>query len=184
MNDINVGHRIRAFRKGAGLTSKRLAELADITPSMLSQIEKGITNPSLQTLKLISVALNIPLFNFFLEDTNTEELVVRANQRKKITFPESGNVSYELLSPNLDGALELALMNLLPQTASSMEPVAHKGEEIAFIMEGQVKLYLNDAVLLLNTGDSVKIPPYAKHKWENTSLNKVNVIFGVTPPSF
>ncbi|WP_152659637.1 helix-turn-helix domain-containing protein, partial [Bacillus cereus] len=167
-----------------GLTSKRLAELADITPSMLSQIEKGITNPSLQTLKLISVALNIPLFNFFLEDTNTEELVVRANQRKKITFPESGNVSYELLSPNLDGALELALMNLFPETASSMEPVAHKGEEIAFIMEGQVKLYLNDEVLLLNTGDSVKIPPYTKHKWENTSLNKVTVIFGVTPPSF
>jgi transcriptional regulator with XRE-family HTH domain len=184
MNDINVGQKIMAFRKGAGLTSKRLAELADITPSMLSQIEKGICkNPSLQTLKLISVALNIPLFNFFLEDTNTEELVVRANQRKK-TFPESGNVSYELLSPNLDGSLELALMNLLPQTASSMEPVAHKGEEIAFVMDGQVKLYLNDAVLLLNPGDSVKIPPYAKHKWENTSLHKVTVIFGVTPPSF
>ncbi|PTN42088.1 MerR family transcriptional regulator, partial [Bacillus thuringiensis] len=86
--------------------------------------------------------------------------------------------------PNLDGALELALMNLFPETASSMEPVAHKGEEIAFIMEGQVKLYLNDEVLLLNTGDSVKIPPYTKHKWENTSLNKVTVIFGVTPPSF
>ncbi|MED3282433.1 helix-turn-helix transcriptional regulator, partial [Bacillus thuringiensis] len=85
MNNINVGQKIMAFRKDAGLTSKRLAELADITPSMLSQIEKGITNPSLQTLKLISVALNIPLFNFFLEDTNTEELVVRANQRKKIT---------------------------------------------------------------------------------------------------
>ncbi|MED2040859.1 helix-turn-helix transcriptional regulator, partial [Bacillus wiedmannii] len=90
MNNINVGQKIMAFRKAAGLTSKRLAELADITPSMLSQIEKGIPNPSLQTLKLISVALNIPLFNFFLEDTNTEELVVRANQRKKITFPESG----------------------------------------------------------------------------------------------
>ncbi|MED2991583.1 helix-turn-helix transcriptional regulator, partial [Bacillus thuringiensis] len=53
MNNINVGQKIMAFRKGAGLTSKRLAELADITPSMLSQIEKGITNPSLQTLKLI-----------------------------------------------------------------------------------------------------------------------------------
>ncbi|HDR4686243.1 helix-turn-helix domain-containing protein [Bacillus cereus] len=184
MNNINIGEKIMVFRKGAGLTSKRLAELSDITPSMLSQIEKGITNPSLQTLKLISLALNIPLFNFFLEDTNTEELVVRANQRKKITFPESGNVSYELLSPNLDGSLEFALMNLLPQTASSMELMAHKGEEIAFVMEGQVKLYLNDAVLLLNPGDSVKIPPYAKHKWENTSLHKVTVIFGVTPPSF
>lgn len=83
MNNINVVQKIMAFRKGAGLTSKRLAEIADIIPSMLSKIEKGITNPSLQTLKLISVALTIPLFNFMLEDTNTEELVVRADQRKK-----------------------------------------------------------------------------------------------------
>ena len=74
-----------------------------------------------------------------------------------MTFPESGNVSYELLSPNLDGSLELALINLLPQTASSMEPVAHKGEEIAFIIKGHVKLYLNDEVLLLNPGESGKI---------------------------
>lgn len=53
---------------------------------MLSHIEKGIATPSLQTLKLISGALNIPLFNFFLEDTNIKELVVRANQRKKELF--------------------------------------------------------------------------------------------------
>ncbi len=57
MNNINIGEKIRVFRKGAGLTSKRLAELSDITPSMLSQIEKGITNPSLQTLKLISFGI-------------------------------------------------------------------------------------------------------------------------------
>jgi len=51
----------------------------------------------------------------------------------------------------------LALRNLLPQTASSIEAVAHKGEEIVFIMEGQVKLYLNDEVLLLNPDDSIKM---------------------------
>jgi len=81
MNNINVVQKIMAFRKGAGLTSKHLAEIADTTPSMLSKIEQWITNPPLQTLKLISVALNILLLNFFLEGTNTEELVVRANQR-------------------------------------------------------------------------------------------------------
>ncbi|MEB8677068.1 hypothetical protein P4H08_27975 [Bacillus cereus] len=71
-------------------------------------------------------------------------------------------------------------MNPLPQTASFIEPVALKGKEIAFIMDGQVKLYLNDEFLLLNTGASIKIPPYAKRKWEYTSLNKVTVIFKVT----
>ncbi|MCG7320268.1 MULTISPECIES: helix-turn-helix domain-containing protein [Brevibacillus] len=184
MNEISVARKITEFRKRKGLTSKELAKLADITPSMLSQIEKGIANPSLQTLKLISAALNIPLFNFFLEDTNTEELVVRANQRKKISFPESGDVSYELLSPSLNGALELALMNLLPQTASSKEPIEHKGEEVAFVIEGVVNLYLNNEMLTLNKGDSVKIPSYGKHKWENVSSENVIVIFGVTPPSF
>ncbi len=83
MHNFNVVQKIMAFRKGAALTSKRLAEIADITPSMLSKIEQWITNPPLQTLKLIYVALTIPLFNFLLGDTNTEELVVRADQRKK-----------------------------------------------------------------------------------------------------
>lgn len=40
MNNINVVQKIMAFRKGAGLTSKHLAEIADTTPSMLSKIEQ------------------------------------------------------------------------------------------------------------------------------------------------
>ena len=43
MNNINVVQKIMAFRKGAGLTSKHLAEIADTTPSMLSKIEQWIT---------------------------------------------------------------------------------------------------------------------------------------------
>ncbi len=65
--------------------------------------------------------------------TNTK----RTNQRSKITFPEGDNVLYKLLSFNLDGSMELTLMNLLPPNASSMDPVSHIGEEIAFVLEGQ-----------------------------------------------
>ncbi|BAR87605.1 cupin domain-containing protein (plasmid) [Bacillus thuringiensis] len=47
---------------------------------------------------------------------------------------------YKLLSFNLDGSMELTLMNLLPPNASSMDPVSHIGEEIAFVLEGQCAL--------------------------------------------
>ncbi|ENQ3080092.1 helix-turn-helix domain-containing protein [Bacillus sp. WLY-B-L8] len=184
MNDINVGEKIAEYRKAQGLNSRELATLVNITPSMLSQIEKGSANPSLQTLKLIAAALNIPMFNFFLEDTNAQSLVVRADQRKKITFPESESLSYELLSPDLSGALELALMTLLPQSASSEKPLEHKGEEIAFVLEGTVTLYLNQETLTLYKGDSVKIPSYMKHKWKNPYKKKAVVIFAITPPTF
>lgn len=57
--------------------------MADITPSMLSQIERGSANPSIQTLKVLAKALDVPTFSFLLEDTNTDDLIVRSHKRKK-----------------------------------------------------------------------------------------------------
>ncbi|KIP22840.1 XRE family transcriptional regulator [Bacillus thuringiensis] len=85
MNQINLGQKIIEFRKNEEFNSK---ELADITPSMLSHIEK-IHSQSISTnVKTYFGTLNISLFNFFFEDTNIEKLVVRANQRKKNSFRE------------------------------------------------------------------------------------------------
>lgn len=56
--------------------------MADITPSMLSQIERGSANPSIQTLKVLAKALDVPTFSFLLEDTNTDDLIVRSHKRK------------------------------------------------------------------------------------------------------
>ena len=41
--------------------------MADITPSMLSQIERGSANPSIQTLKVLAKALDVPTFSFYLK---------------------------------------------------------------------------------------------------------------------
>ncbi|MEI2393383.1 helix-turn-helix transcriptional regulator, partial [Priestia megaterium] len=58
---------------------------------MLSQIERGLANPSIQTLKVLAKNLDIPTFMFFLEETNTSDLVVREDQRKKMIVD---NLSY------------------------------------------------------------------------------------------
>ena len=65
MNEINLGLKIKKFRTDQKLSLKELAEMINSTSALLSQIEKGVTNPSINTLKGLSKALNIPLYKFF-----------------------------------------------------------------------------------------------------------------------
>lgn len=184
MDDINIGQKILEHRKAKGLNIRELAELANVTPSLLSQIERSLANPSINTLKLISKALAVPLFTFFVSSINTKDLVVRANNRKRMIFPESKDFAYELLSPDMNGAIEFLLMKLTPNSCSSEESMGHEGEEVAFVMDGKINLYLGDELIILNTGDSVKIPPFSKHKWHNPYDLSSNVVFAITPPVF
>lgn len=181
MENIDIGKKIEKQRKEKDLTSKELAKMADITPSMLSQIERGSANPSIHTLKVLAKALDVPTFSFLLEETNTDDLIVRSHKRKKMIID---NLSYELLSPDFTGNLATAIMTVPPNTSSSENVLEHKGEELAFVLDGTITLYLNEEEYTLETGDSVKIPAYLKHKWVNHFGKNAIVLFSVTPPIF
>lgn len=181
MENIDIGKKVEKYRKAKGFSSRELAKIAEITPSMLSQIERGLANPSIQTLKVLAKALDVPTFSFLLEETRTEDLVVRAKERKKLVVE---NLSYELVSPDFTGTLATAIMKVPPQTASSEKLLEHKGEEVAFVLEGKIKVFLDEGQYILEAGDSVKIPAYMKHKWENHFDKNAVILFSVTPPAF
>lgn len=184
MSELNISENISKYRKEKNLTIKDLAALAGVTPSLLSQIEKGTANPSLNTLKQLSHALDVQLFNFFIQDVPSESLVVRSDNRKKMIFPESDNFTYELLTPTLNASIEFMLMKVPAKSSSSEEMYSHKGEEVAYVTKGSVNLELANDILNLNCGDSVIIPSHTNHKWINTTDEECEVIFAVTPPSF
>lgn len=182
-DSVELGQKIAAARISKNLSLRQLAERINVTSSLLSQIERGLANPSLNTLRMIAISLDVPLFSLFTESTNIDNLITRANNRKRIIFPHS-NWEYMLLSPDLNGAIEMILMNIPPQSQSSQNPLPHTGEEIAYVLSGTVTLFLGDAVETLEKGDSVKVPPGLHHKWENRSNSDATVIFAITPPTF
>ena len=181
MENIDIGKKVEKFRKVKGLSSSELAKIAEITPSMLSQIERGLANPSIQTFKVLAKALDVPTFSFLLEETDTKDLVVRSTERKKMIVD---NLSYELLSPDFTGTLATAIMNIPPNSSSSESLLEHRGEEVAFVLEGKIHVFLNEEEYVLHTGDSVKIPAYMKHKWVNPFTETATILFSVTPPAF
>lgn len=182
--ELNVGEIIKTIRKNKKIMLKDVAKKCNISSSMLSQIEKGYANPSLSTLKSISTALNEPLFKFFIEPY--KELpkinILKKEDRKIITTKK---IKYELLSP--EGTKNIEFMKMIfskKNSETSNKPMAHKGEEVAVVLKGHVKLIFEDYFEILEIGDSVQIPALTPHKWVNLSDEESVVIFAVTPPEF
>lgn len=180
MNDINLGLKIKKFRTDQNLSLKELAEKIKSTSALLSQIEKGTTNPSINTLKNLSIALDIPLYKFFIEETLKKVHIVRAQDRKIITPSKGEGVSYEILSPEPQTDVEFMILNLNPYSSSKEKEIGHEGQEVAFILEGEVKLNLENESYVLFQGDSIKIEKFVKHNWENFTSNISKIIFAVT----
>ena len=180
---LQIGQKIKYYRTIKKMTIKELAANAQITTSMLSQIERGQANPSLNTIRLLSVALDEPIFRFFVDeqDMSVRDEIVRADRRRQI-IEES--VQYELLTPDTNGALEMRQVKVVPGRYSNELLMAHIGEEVAFVTSGPIQLLLENETSTLNTGDSVRIKNSIKHRWYNPGDKDALVVFAITPPSF
>ncbi|ERK03223.1 DNA-binding helix-turn-helix protein [Treponema socranskii subsp. socranskii VPI DR56BR1116 = ATCC 35536] len=184
LEELNIGKKIQELRLQKGFTMRKLALKADITASMLSQIENGQVNPSINTLRSIAEVLETPLYCFFREEFRPEPLVTPAT-RKTIGRKDKPDVVYELLTADTKGNIEFCMMVIPPYTSSNTDRQSHLGEETAFMYSGEkVDLDVEGTFFELHPGDSIRIPAQAKHVWHNKTDMKVQVIFAVTPPSF
>lgn len=180
-HELQIGQKIRSFRLEQGMTLKELAVKANITPSMLSQIESGQANPSLMTIRLLSKALNEPVFRLFMEESDMQSEVIRAGAHRRIT--ENG-VDMEMLVPDMQGDIELIRITLLPGVATVPEPMGHRSEEAVVILSGSVELTLESDSIILHAGDTVRIKSNIRHRWFNNGSEPVVMINAITPPNF
>ncbi len=178
---LQIGKKIKNYRTARNLTVKDLAALAQITPSMLSQIERGQANPSLNTIRLLSSALDEPMFRFFTDDINVQNEVVRAEDRKKII---DHGVEYEMLTPDTSSTMEMLQLKLSPGKESSEQLHSHTGEEVALSVKGSIELILEVDSCTLREGDSVRIRSGVKHRWRNAGDEDCELVFVVSPPDF
>lgn len=165
------GHKIRQLRSEMNLSLKELAEKSTVSISMISQIERGNTDPTLTTLYKICNGLDISISTLLGTDKDTAQ-VIRRDERKTISFPTSQS-KYELLTPINEGAVEMIMIHLEPgQEDKSL--VEHSGEEAGIVMEGEVTVILNHEEILLQQGDSIRFKSSIPHRLVNHS-NKTSV---------
>jgi transcriptional regulator with XRE-family HTH domain len=159
------GEFVRVIRKQRSYTLKQLAEKTGLSTSLLSQIERGLIDPTVSTFWKISNALNVPVNDFF--HTGGEQHIITRKQERRIIEIENENISYHYLSPIQVGKMEHILVEIKPGELIQHELVSHAGEECGYILNGQLLVVLSDKEILLHEGDSIYFPSTIPHRYIN-----------------
>ncbi len=178
--DAQLGGRIRAARQRRGLSVGELAIRAGVSKSLVSQIERGIAAPSMDTVRRLASALQVPVFSLFLEEPHNG-MVVRRDQRPTVRYPGT-QATREILSPSLSGRM-LLLWVTFPPGEDGREPVRHMGEECVVIVRGALEIYIGEQQVMLYAGDSMTFDPDAPHRFRNSSDEVTEVFVAISPPT-
>ncbi|WP_428026346.1 helix-turn-helix domain-containing protein [Arcobacter sp.] len=191
VEEFNVGKKIKNLRKEKKMNAKVLAKEAGISYGMLSLLESGSTQGSVETLRKIAKVLNTTIAHLFTNENITTEiltdeskLIVRKEQRKKISFPDP-LYNCELLVPDLQGDVEFVLVNLEAQRVTTdIIPHTKGGEECDYVLKGEITITLYEKEYILNEGDCIRFNPEIPHKIENRTEEQASYLSVITPVSF
>jgi transcriptional regulator with XRE-family HTH domain len=189
----DVGLRIRKRRQEEGLSLRELAERTDLTPSFLSQVERGRASVSLGSLRRIAEGLDVPILYFLAEDKDGNAAngrdgleynpVVQAARRRKLTLPDS-RVTYEMLVPDLSGKLEAFFGRVAPGTGNVARRLREPTEEFIHVLSGILKVRLLTGHYLLSPGDSIQFEGASLVELSCASDEEVVWLSVITPPVF
>jgi transcriptional regulator with XRE-family HTH domain len=203
----NLGKKIRKERAKRQLTLEQFSHKTGLSKSFLSQVERGLAEPSITSLKKISKQLECSVVNLFLEENNSDTgwdynnsvqkfngnhrspyvsraEIVRSEKRKRLALPGS-NVVYDLLTPDMKRHMEVMYMRVSEGENSGSEPMLDPpGEKIGIVLKGTIEVSVGNEVFLLHEGDSIYYPTDMPHSWRALEGNPIEVIWVMTPPSF
>lgn len=177
-----IGNRIRQYRKELGLTVEQLGQKTGISQSMISQIERGQVNPSLDTLWKLSYHLEVPVFYFF-KNINRNSVNITRKEEQRIVTMLHPNVTYRLLSSTRDRKIEMMELIVEPGEVSHLPSLSHKGEECGYIIKGELEVIIDEERHHLKTGDSIYFDSTLPHKFYNPGTEQAIGIWAMTPPN-
>ena len=178
-----LGALIRQTRQDR-FTVHELAARAGISPGLLSQIERGLGNPSFKTLQGLASALDLRIGDLMAGGRNgARQMVVRLQDRKRLHVGAEG-LTYELLTPDLQGRLEVLQTSVPAGFSNASQPFSHVGEECVVLLSGHLEVTVGEQSFEMSAGDSITYDSVISHWWRNATNEEALIIGAVTPPSF
>src|SRR5215211_7488799 len=182
-----VGERVASYRKDRRLKVSELARMVGVSPSLISQIERGQSQPSVSTLFALAEALDVPVDAFFAKEgaspgkseaargerdaTGSEKpggdvrYVVRRDARAAIDI--EGGVRWERLTPETLPHVDFLELVYEPGAESNPELYRHPGSEMVLVLSGRFDIYVGFERYELNSGDSIHFPSSFPHRYVN-----------------
>ena len=183
-NPSSLGADLRALRKSRKVTLRALADKLNMSVGWLSQVERDISTPDTATLKKIAQIFGVPMSLFFgTSPAPAAELghVVREQNRRSIGEREGGLVE-ALLSPDLTDSFEVVHSTFMPGS-KNQTPTARPTQEVAYLISGQLDIWLDGEFYAIHAGDSFRIRGQTL-RWSNPYNKPAVAVWVISPPVY
>jgi transcriptional regulator with XRE-family HTH domain len=172
-----LGLKLRTERERQGIALRELARRVGVSPSLVSQIERGLVTPSVGTLWSLTTELGLVMDELFREDkqpvraaaatsgiVNAHSPVQREQNRQRIRL--AGGVEWERLTPQADDEVEFLYVTYAAKAESCPEDslFRHGGKEYAYILSGRLGVQIGFERYELGPGDSLSFNSQIPHR--------------------
>jgi transcriptional regulator with XRE-family HTH domain len=184
-----IGEHLRARRHQRGLSLRELADRLGVSPSLISQIERGRANPSVFTLYQIVAELDVSLDELLFNDRRASESaadavpasgpVLREKERQRIRL--ASGVIWERLTTVSEPGVEFLYVIYEVGGASSPEDAfqRHAGHEWGYVLSGTLQVTVGFRQYVLEPGDSLSLESTTPHRLANVGDTPVHAIWFV-----
>lgn len=170
---LDLGNRLKEIRIQKGLSQTELAKQVGVTPSTISQVESNQIYPSLPALMKMAEILSIELSSFFADvNARSSQVIFSESGAIPISFPSLPKESIypKLFTPvGFDSRTEQYLIEIPPYTKLSAHFFIHKGEEVGYLLSGELNVTIENRTQSIRQGDMLCFTSQIPSQWENTT---------------
>ena len=177
---MDIGSKIKALRTQKGLTLEELASRSELTKGCLSQLERNLTSPSIDSLDDILEALGTNLAEFFKEDRD-DQFIFRSGD---FFVDERESCTVNWIVPNTQKNQMEPILLELPSGGESFTVEPHSGEEFGYVLDGSVILECDGKRSVLRKGETFYLHGKTFHTLKNEKKTTAHVLWVSTPPLF
>ncbi len=164
-----IGPKVRSLRKQAGLSLQQLAEQADVSAAAIHKIEQSDMVPTITTLLKVAGALGKPIAYFVDEQEAASAPTVHTpdGEQRPIYTSHTGidlagiTGTYDVF--NIAGARA----TVDPGASSGTKALEHPGEELVYVLEGELEFVVGDKPFTLGPRDALHFRTVQPHFWRN-----------------
>ena len=178
-----LGAHIKAKRIELGLSLRDLAVTTELSATFLSNFERGVANPTLQSLRKVANALNTPIL-YMTNESQGANPVVRHDHRRHLNLL-NGQIRYEILTPTLTKKMVLFEARIVPEQGNIVAgPLPQPTEECLVMLSGKVSICISGQNYELEAGDSIYFEGGNLESIVAIGDREARYISAITPPVF
>lgn len=173
---------MKKYRLMRGMTLKKVEGKANVSATHISEIERGMTSPTIGALSKLAEAIEVELASIVRQEEYKSFSIVGENEKKRMKFEEWGASYYSLIKDMAKPQFSFLEVELDPGIRRPEETSTHAGEEFALVTRGVMEIIIGSEKYILKEGDSIHYRADRPHAMRNIGGVTCRAIWITLPP--